>query len=415
MQETSPSPALRQRLRQGRDRLATGLITAGGIGVLLAIMAIGVFLISEVIPLLWSSTVDLRSLFLPSSYGVLETASYRWQPTLSVNDGLSTNVPLSQLLSQPRYSLVPLIWGTLEAALWSLVIAIPLALGAAIHSSLYMSQRLRASLRPTLELMEAMPGVVIGFVAGLVLAPWLDQHLAIGLALALLLPVGLLAGAGLRACLPAAWRRVLPIRWAALWLVPWVLLLVVAAVWLAPLLEVWWFNGDLRGWIDTSLGVNLQSRNALIIGLAMGFAVIPGIYALTEDALSGVPRSLVDGAQALGATRWQALCKVVLPAAGPGVVSAVMIGAGRAVGETMIVLMASGNMAIVTANPLDGLRTLAASIAIELPEAAPGGDHFRLLMLAALLLFVFTFLVNTVAEVIRHRLYRRYLGLGGAS
>jgi len=102
----------------------------------------------------------------------------------------------------------------------------------------------------------------------------------------------------------------------------------------------------------------------------------------------------------------------VLPAAAPGVFSAVMIGAGRAVGETMIVLMASGNTALMTLSPLEGMRSMAASIAIELPEAAPGGTHYRLLFLAALLLFVFTFLVNTLAELVRMRLRHRYRRLG---
>ncbi|MGD7651440.1 ABC transporter permease subunit, partial [Ralstonia pseudosolanacearum] len=94
--------------------------------------------------------------------------------------------------------------------------------------------------------------------------------------------------------------------------------------------------------------------------------------ALAEDALSDIPTTLMEGAQALGASRWQALWKVALPTAGPGIFSAVMIGAGRAVGETMIVLMASGNTALFSASPFEGLRSLSAAIAIELPEATPG-------------------------------------------
>ncbi|EWG98153.1 ABC transporter permease subunit, partial [Halomonas sp. BC04] len=175
------------------------------------------------------------------------------------------------------------------------------------------------------------------------------------------------------------------------------------------------FAGDLRGWLDVELGIDYASRNALIVGLAMGFAVMPSIYALAEDALSGVPSSLGEGAQAMGATRWQTLWKVVLPAAAPGVFAAVMIGAGRAVGETMIVLMASGNAALMSLSPLEGMRSMAAGIAIELPEAVPGSDSYRLLILAALLLFLFTFLVNTLAEVVRSRLRRRYRRLGDLS
>jgi len=106
---------------------------------------------------------------------------------------------------------------------------------------------------------------------------------------------------------------------------------------------------------------------------------------------------------------------VALAAAGPGLFSAVMIGAGRAVGETMIVLMASSNTALLSASPFEGMRTMAAAIAIELPEAAAGGITYRMLVLAALVLFLFTFFVNTLAEVVRQRLRRRYQRMGGGS
>ncbi|MBW5800291.1 ABC transporter permease subunit [Halomonas elongata] len=408
MQHMPSPPPLRRHFRQTRDRLATALITAGGIGVIAAVMAIGVFLAVEVVPLFWSSSgdaprINLETLWLPQTYEGHQTPVHRWQPAMAEGGG------------EPRFGMLPLVWGTLEAAIWALVIAVPLALGAAAHSALFMSRRLRARIRPTLELMEAMPGVVIGFVAGLVLAPWLDVHLAQGMTLLFMLPLGLLLAGGLWAQLGAGLRRRLPMGWAALWLLPWLLLFWFLSSWLAPLLEAWWFGGDLRTWLEVSLGLDYTNRNAIIVGMAMGFAVVPSIYALAEDALSGVPKSLVEGAEALGATRWQTLWKVVLPAAGPGVLSAVMIGAGRAVGETMIVLMASGNTALMTASPLDGLRSMAASIAIELPEAAPGGTHYRLLLLAALLLFVFTFCVNTLAEVVRARLRRRYRRMEGVS
>ncbi|ERL50947.1 hypothetical protein BJB45_20345 [Halomonas huangheensis] len=391
------------RYRQRRDRLARALITAGGIGVLMAVLAIGVFLAVEVIPLFFPSDdlpsetaprLTLSMLWQPQPYG--DNLEYRWLPYRLEESGT------------PYVSLVPLAWGTLEAAAWALVLAVPLALGAAIHSSLYMSRHLRTRIKPTLELMEAMPSVVLGFIAGLVLGPWVELHLAMALMTVLLLPLGVLCLAGARRCLPGGWRLALSLRWASLWLIPWLLLLVWLAHWLAPLFEDWWFGGDLRLWIETWLGWDVEARNALILGLAMGFAVMPGIYALAEDALVDVPRGLSDGAQAMGATRWQTLTRVVLPVAWPGIFSAMMIGAGRAVGETMIVLMASGNTALMSANPLDGLRSLASSIAIELPEAGPGGTHYRLLLLAALALFLFTFLVNTLAELVRTRLRRRF-------
>ncbi|RDB44043.1 ABC transporter permease subunit [Halomonas sp. DQ26W] len=372
----SAAPSTRSPRRHLLDRLATGLIVAGGIGVILAVLAIGAFLAIEVVPALFSGA-------------------------------------LSQ--AQITLSLSPLAWGTLKAAFWALVFAVPMALGAAIHSSVYMSPRLRSRVKPTLELMEALPGVVIGFVAGLVLAPWVERHLTGAFALLLVMPLGILMAGGVWRLMSPALRQRLPLAWAGLWLVPWLGMLGLASLELAPWLEAWLFAGDLRGWLDTELGIDYASRNALIVGLAMGFAVMPSVYALAEDALSGVPSSLGEGAQAMGATRWQTLWKVVLPAAAPGVFAAVMIGAGRAVGETMIVLMVSGNAAVMSLSPLEGMRSMAAGIAIELPEAVPGSDSYQLLILAALLLFLFTFLVNTLAEVVRSRLRRRYRRLGDVS
>ena len=391
---TSTNPLYRSRQR--RDRLATLLITAGGIGVLLTVIAIAVFLLVEVVPLFWPGADGMSLSALWSAPGTSGEAEFRWLPH-RLEEGVVAQA-----------SLAPLLWGTLEAAIWALIVAIPLALGAAAHSSLYMSPGLRARMKPTLELMEAMPSVVLGFIAGLVLGPWVERHLAEAVSVVLLLPLAMITLALGHRRLPVPVQRYLSLNSAALWLLPCLLLLVLAAVQLAPLWESWWFAGDLREWVEQRWGLDVQARNALIVGLAMGFAVIPGIYALAEDALSDVPRNLAEGAQAMGATRWQTLTRVMLPIALPGIFSAIMIGAGRAVGETMIVLMASGNSALMTATPLDGLRSLASSIAIELPEAAPGGTHYRLLLLAALALFLFTFLMNTLAELVRARLRQRF-------
>jgi phosphate transport system permease protein len=140
----------------------------------------------------------------------------------------------------------------------------------------------------------------------------------------------------------------------------------------------------------------------------MGFSVTPTIFSLAEDALYAVPRSLSDGSLALGATRWQTLTHVILPTASPGIFSGVMIGFGRAVGETMIVLMATGNTPIMDWSPFEGMRTLSANIAIEMPESEVRSTHYRILFLSALVLFLFTFVVNTGAELVRQRLRARY-------
>jgi len=140
----------------------------------------------------------------------------------------------------------------------------------------------------------------------------------------------------------------------------------------------------------------------------MGLAIVPTIFSISEDAVQGVPARLVNASLALGATRWQTLLRVVLLAASPGIFSGMIIGFGRAVGETMIVLMATGNTPIMDWNVFEGMRTLAANIAVELPESEVGSSHYRLLFLTALVLFGITFVFNTVAELIRHQLRERY-------
>ena len=200
-------------------------------------------------------------------------------------------------------------------------------------------------------------------------------------------------------------------RLEAALLIPVVLFLIWLSTNLSAPIESVFFGGDLRSYLSNEWGLNYDQRNALVVGLIMGFAVIPTIFSIAEDALFSVPQHLVRGSLALGATRWQTMTSVVLPAASPGIFSAVMMGFGRAVGETMIVLMATGNTPLMDMSIFQGMRTLAANIAVEVPEAEVFSTHYRVLFLAALILFLFTFVFNTLAELIRHRLRQRYSGL----
>jgi phosphate transport system permease protein len=187
---------------------------------------------------------------------------------------------------------------------------------------------------------------------------------------------------------------------------------IVVVVWfcfaLAKPLETLLFGGNMQAWMDRTLGIGYDQRNALVVGIAMGIAVIPNIYSIAEDAIFSVPKQLSLGSLALGATPWQTLVRVVLPTASPGIFSAVMIGMGRAVGETMIVLMATGNTPVMDPSLFQGLRTLSANIAVEMPESEVGSTHFRLLFMAGLVLFLFTFFFNTLAETVRQRLRQKY-------
>ncbi|HEX8296411.1 MAG TPA: ABC transporter permease subunit, partial [Chthoniobacteraceae bacterium] len=165
---------------------------------------------------------------------------------------------------------------------------------------------------------------------------------------------------------------------------------------------------DFRQWWPHVTGADYQQRNSLVVGFIMGFAVIPIIFTITEDALSNVPSSLTTGSLALGASRWQTAMNVVLPTASAGIFSAIMIGLGRAIGETMIVVMATGNTPIMNLNIFSGMRTLSANIAVELPEAPHHGTLYRTLFLGAMVLFMMTFVVNTLAEIMRQRLREKY-------
>lgn len=303
---------------------------------------------------------------------------------------------------QAKFSLVPLLAGSLKAALYAMLFATPLALAAAVYTACFMTPGLRRWVKPTLEVMGALPTVVVGLIAALWLAPHVETYLSAILALPLFCTLGVL-GVG---ALTARWPRVA--RWMqgreVLLLMPVLLLIVLGVCGFAPALEVSLFGQPLFQWMDG----NFVQRNALVAGIALGFALIPLIFSLAEDALFNVPTRLSQGSLALGATPWQTLWHVVLPSASAGIFAALMLSFGRAVGETMIVLMATGNTPIVDAGLLQGLRSLAANIAIEMPEAVMGSGHYRVLFLTALVLFIFTFVVNTLAETLRQRLRRRY-------
>jgi phosphate transport system permease protein len=324
---------------------------------------------------------------------------YVWQSSASSNE------------FEPKFSLTPLAFGTLKAALYAMLFALPLALMGAAFTAYFMSPALRRMVKPTIEIMAALPTVILGFLAGLWFAPYLEENLAGIFTLLLLMPAGLLLFAWFWG--NADWRikDYVAEGWEPVLLLPVLVVLGMASIQLAGPLQELLFAGDLRSWLSREAGISYDQRNAMVVGCAMGFAVIPTIFSIAEDAVFGVPKSLSDGSLALGATPWQTLVRVVLPTASPGMFSAVMIGLGRAVGETMIVLMATGNTPIMDWNLFEGMRTLAANIAVEMPESAMNSSHYRILFLAALVLFMFTFVVNTGAELIRQRLREKYSSL----
>jgi len=321
---------------------------------------------------------------------------YIWQSSASNND------------FEPKYSLTPLAFGTLKAAFYAMLIGAPLAICGAIYTAYFMAPALRRKVKPLIELMEALPTVILGFLAGLWLAPFMEDNLASIFMILIFMPIGVLVASFLFAKMPAKYRFLVPDGWQPALLAPVIIIVGLLCVESGDYVELLFFGGDMRAWLTHEAGIPFDQRNALVVGIAMGFAVIPTIFSIAEDAIFSVPKSLSYGSLALGATPWQTLIGVVLPTASPGMFSALMIGMGRAVGETMIVLMATGNTPIMDANIFEGMRTLAANIAVEVPEAEVDSSHYRVLFLAAFVLFGFTFIVNTTAEMIRQRLRKKY-------
>lgn len=441
----------------------------------------------------YSWTVDIGypettigSLFGKVWYEGYEKPEHVWQSVGGTDD------------FEPKFGLVPLIFGTIKATFYSLLFGVPLALLAAIYTSEFLSPRARGRIKPAIETMASLPSVVLGFLAAIVIAPAMEDVVPATLCCLLCIPMAYLVGAYLWQLLP--YKFILRYEFLRF---PFMLVVLPLGLWLAyfmgPLAEQTLFGGNIKLWLSwkpslinpdvnspyasplggwmilmlpvsamlvglgiaqllnpmlrgiasgwdrrqaalmdvvkfviaaaATLGVALilsafmshvigwdargsyidtfVQRNALVVGLIMGFAIIPIIYTISDDALSAVPQHLRSASLGAGATRWQTTVRIIVPTAMSGLFSAIMIGVGRAVGETMIVLMAAGNTPVMEWNIFNGFRTLSANIAVELPEAVKNSTHFRTLFLAALTLFAMTFVLNTIAETIRMRFRKR--------
>jgi phosphate transport system permease protein len=416
----------------------------------------------------------LQSLFGKVWYEGYTEPDYVWQSTAS------TDAP------EPKLSLIPLIFGTFKAAIYSLMLAIPIALLAAIYTSEFVQPRTRAVVKPVMELMATLPSVVVGFVAALVLSPIVENWIAAVVIAFGVIPLTLITLSFFWQLLPQPIANALDgfpklvAYFAAIVLAVW------ASTKTGPFIEATFFDGDFKRWtggegsgqpflflilipasflfviigtrpiFNAAYRLNLREmpkiaaasrellgwfaivvlslglawgmslllneygydvrggvvdtyvqRNALVVAFAIAFAEIPIIYTISEDALNAVPSYLRSGSLACGASRWQTTSRIVLPTAASGVFSAIMIGLGRAVGETMIVVMATGNTPILDVNIFNGLRTLSANINVELPEAVRDSTLYRTLFLCALVLFAMTFVINTIAELVRQRYRKR--------
>ena len=343
--------------------------------------------------------ISWKALFGKVWYEGYDKPDYVWQSSGGSDD------------FESKFSLVPLIFGTLKGTFYALLFAVPLALFGALYCSQFLDKRLRNPIKSTVELMAALPSVVLGFVAGVVLAPLAQTHIVAVLALPFIVPLVAISGLLATKAIPVPAVK-LAIRQHEFWVLTlWALIGFVVTFWAGSLADHFLFKGDFEAWLLKITGTRYDQRNSMVVGAVMGFAVIPIIFTICEDAFSSVPKHLVGASLACRASAWQTARRVVLPAAGSGVFSAIMIGFGRAIGETMIVLMATGNTPVMDWSVFNGFRALSANIAVEVSEAPYGGTLYRVLFIAALFLFAMTFVVNTVAEIIRLRLRRQLQGL----
>ncbi len=317
------TPPARARNLAGRrtplgERLAELAIRTLAYSAVAAMILILVFIAKEAWPLLTSSTihreVTLAKMWFAQTWPGYDAPAHIWQPVSEI----------------PKYGVWPLVVGTIKVTLIAMLVAVPLAVGAAVFVSQYAGRRTREIVKPAIEFLAGIPSVVLGFFALMVMASWFQDA----------------------------------------------------------------FGFDSR-------------LNALVAGVALSFAVIPIVFTVCEESLGAVPRSYVEASTALGAARWQTITRVVLPAAGPGIAASIALGLGRAFGETMIVLMASGNAAILSANPADSVRTISATIAAELAEVVFGGPHYTVLFALAILLFLVTFGINFIGDQAIARMKRR--------
>lgn len=341
-------------------------------------------------------SVTFQQLFRGVHYEGYDTEASVWQPISSISG------------QEPKFGLIPLLLGTFKAAFIALLLAVPLAIGSAVYVGFFLSPTWRERIKPAVELIAAFPAVVIGGVVAVWLAPRFFDWLGGMIGALVTVPVGIALLAGLwrwsrRTRYSSRFMSALPV-----FLLPMVLMLAVLGFSAGEWLEARLFAPSFADWLYRETGTVLQHRNAVLVGMALGFAIIPTIFTVAEDAIHAVPRSVSAGSLALGATHWQSFRDVVLPVAMPGIIAALMLGFGRAMGETMILLLVSGNTPIADWNLLQGVRTVGATLAIELPEATVASVHYRVLFFAALLLFFLTFICNTVAQLFKRRLRKRY-------
>lgn len=333
------------------------------------------------------------TLFGKNSYSAYPEPDYVWQTSVAGEK------------NSPKYSVVPLIVGSLKASILALLVAVPLALGAAVFTSYFAASSLRNAIKPSIEMLEAIPSVIIGFIAAVWLAPFAETYLLSIFVVLVSFPVIVVLLTAMQGYLESFLAVENYGKWQFL-INASLLVIGLSFVFSLSVLLSDSTMGNSESGITATLASLSLSKTAIVVSLALGIAIAPTIYTLIDDALHDVPEGIKTAAFALGANKIQTLLRVVLVVALPSIISAIMLGFGRAFGETMIVLMVTGNTPIANWDLLSGLRTLTSNLAIELQEAQVDSTLYHVLFLTAALLFVFTFVINTVAAVIKRKFKR---------
>ena len=327
MEQPQAPPASRFRRTRFNfvEYLIERLVFGHGIMSVILVVAITAFLVKESLP--FFGEVPLKGFLLGKD----------WDPTYE----------------PATYGLVPLVCGSLLVTFLALAIALPLGVAGAVFISEMGPRRVAEWLKPAVELLAAVPSVVMGFIGLAVVSAWMQQ------------------GFGITK--------------------------------LAELLTRWfgednWMALKLYSWFPLPTGLC-----ALVAALMIAYMAMPTIVSIAEDALNSVPRDFRAASTALGATRWETIRTVTVPAARRGVMAAAMLGVGRALGDTMTVLMVSGNFPNITLNPLNTVYTMTAAIAVETGETAQGSTHYHALFAVGLVLLLFSLLINVTADHILHR------------
>jgi len=297
-----------------------------------------------------------------------------------------------------------LFWGTIKGSTISMLFSIPLGLAAAIYFSFFAYSSASKFLSEVIDFIAFIPTVVLGFIASICIAP----YFCILFPYAVIILVSLFLSVFPALLLLDGLKKKLKGKISLTRLI--IIISTLLSLALITICKDFAFIKDFSNWLFSSTEINFEQRNGLLVGFALGLSVTPFIFSLSKNAIKSVPKSYREGSYALGASQWQTITKVVLPNSINGILASILVAFGKASGETMILLMASGNTPIIEMNPFTGMRSISANIILEVVETQYHSNTYYFLFGCAALLMVFTFITNSLAELIKNRQIKKFKG-----